>query len=282
MSRRVGARGGRRRASAWRTCGDPTAGNGPRRRSLPAQAGHAPATATAPSPDGPAAHVVASADAPPSALRSLRASPLTRVGARFASLGQTALPPSRNSRFQFEIDCSDAFPRRAASATRSPEMTERTSRYLSSTEKTEGRATGSSLHEEPDTNPPARIRDAGHMKPGAVHSVSTGAPGGRWSSVGCSLHPQAALGEPVADSADVFLFAGSPAVGLKASSSPGALSAPSPEGAPRGVWVLRPMTRFGLAPWVRSAVSVRSCLAGQGPAQSEAWDRGAAAGRGLE
>ena len=48
-------------------------------------------------------------------------------------------------------------------------------------------------------------------------------------------HPQAALGEPVADSADVFLFAGSPAVGLKASSSPGALSAPSPEGAPRGV-----------------------------------------------
>ena len=31
------------------------------------------------------------------------------------------------------------------------------------------------------------------------------------------------------------LFAGSPAVGLKAGSSPGALSAPSPEGAPRGV-----------------------------------------------
>ena len=31
------------------------------------------------------------------------------------------------------------------------------------------------------------------------------------------------------------LFAGSPAIGLKACSSPGALSAPSPEGAPRGV-----------------------------------------------
>ena len=31
------------------------------------------------------------------------------------------------------------------------------------------------------------------------------------------------------------LFAGSPALGLKACSSPGALSAPSPEGAPRGV-----------------------------------------------
>src|SRR6185503_20839879 len=88
------------------------------------------------------------------------------------------------------IDCSDALPRRAASATEiSPPMTARTSRYLSSTEKTEGRATDRSLHEEPDTNPPARIRDAGDMKPGAVHSVSTGAPGGRWSWVGCSLPP---------------------------------------------------------------------------------------------
>ncbi len=45
MSRRVGARGGRRRASASPACGDPTPGNGPRRRSLPAQPGHAPATA---------------------------------------------------------------------------------------------------------------------------------------------------------------------------------------------------------------------------------------------
>ena len=176
MSRRVGARGGRRRASASPACGDPTPGNGPRRRSLPARPGHAPATATAPSQDGPAAHVVASADAPPSALRSRRAS--------------RAHAPSRNRRFQVEIDCSDALPRRAASATEiSPPMTARTSRYLSSTEKTEGRATDRSLHEEPDTNPPARIRDAGHMKPGAVHSVSTGAPGGRWSWVGCSLPP---------------------------------------------------------------------------------------------
>ena len=41
-------------------------------------------------------------------------------------------------------------------------MTARTSRYLSSIEKTEGRATSCSLHEEPDTNPHARIRDAGH------------------------------------------------------------------------------------------------------------------------
>ena len=74
-----------------------------------------------------------------------------------------ALPPSRNCRFQVEIDCSDAFPRRAASATLiSPEMTARTSLNLSSTEKTEGRATISSLHEEPDTNRPARFREAGH------------------------------------------------------------------------------------------------------------------------
>jgi hypothetical protein len=35
----------------------------------------------------------------------------------------------------------------------SPLMTARTSRNLSSTGKTEERATGSSLHEEPDTNP---------------------------------------------------------------------------------------------------------------------------------
>ena len=74
MSRSVGARGGSRRASASPACGDPTPGNGPPRRSLPARPGHAPATATAPSQDGPAAHVVASADAPPSALRSRRAS----------------------------------------------------------------------------------------------------------------------------------------------------------------------------------------------------------------
>ena len=43
-------------------------------------------------------------------------------------------------------------------------MTARTSRYLSSTEKTEGRATQRSLHEEPDTNPHARFRDAGHAR----------------------------------------------------------------------------------------------------------------------
>jgi hypothetical protein len=43
------------------------------------------------------------------------------------------------------------------------------------------------------------------------------------------------LDQPVADSADMFLFAGSQTVGLKACRSPGALSAPSPEGAPRGV-----------------------------------------------
>ena len=95
-------------------------------------------------------------------------------------------------------------------------------------------------------------------------------------------HPQAALGEPVADSADVFLFAGSPAVGLKASSSPGALSAPSPEGAPRGVLGTSADDTVWISAMGRSAVSVRSCLAGRGPAQSEAWDRGAAAGRGLE
>jgi hypothetical protein len=40
-------------------------------------------------------------------------------------------------------------------------MTANTSRYLSSTEKTERRATERSLHEEPDTNPPARNREAG-------------------------------------------------------------------------------------------------------------------------
>src|SRR6266496_4372674 len=79
------------------------------------------------------------------------------------------LPLSRNSRFQVEIDCSDALPRRAASATDiSPPMTARTSRYLSSIEKTEGRATCSSLHEEPDTNPTARFRDAGQGDAGAA------------------------------------------------------------------------------------------------------------------
>ena len=76
------------------------------------------------------------------------------------------LPPSRNCRFQVEIDCSLALPRRAASAVViSPLMTARTSLNLSSTEKTEGRATCSSLHKEPDTNPHARFRDAGHPPP---------------------------------------------------------------------------------------------------------------------
>src|SRR5205814_825214 len=72
-----------------------------------------------------------------------------------------ALPPSRNCRFQVEIDCSDAFPRRAASATLiSPLMTARTSRHLSSIEKTEGRATYSSPHggqDEHTCTPRARI-----------------------------------------------------------------------------------------------------------------------------
>ena len=48
------------------------------------------------------------------------------------------LPPSRNCRFQVEVDCSLALPRRAASAiVISAAMAERTSRYLSSTEKTD-------------------------------------------------------------------------------------------------------------------------------------------------
>ena len=42
-------------------------------------------------------------------------------------------------------------------------MTARTNLNLSSTEKTDGRDTASSLHEEPDTNRPARFRDAGHF-----------------------------------------------------------------------------------------------------------------------
>ena len=47
-------------------------------------------------------------------------------------------------------------------------MTETTIRNLSSTGKTGGRANASSLHEEPDTNLPARIRDAGHDDPARV------------------------------------------------------------------------------------------------------------------
>ena len=70
--------------------------------------------------------------------------------------------------FHVLTDCSLTFPRRAASATLiSPEMTERTIRNLSSTGKTGGRATGSSLHEEPDTNPPARFCDAGQSSSSA-------------------------------------------------------------------------------------------------------------------
>src|SRR5207302_7767862 len=65
-----------------------------------------------------------------------------------------ALPLSKNCCFQREIDCSLALPRRAASTiVISPLMTARTSLNLSSTEKTGGRANGSSLHEEPDITP---------------------------------------------------------------------------------------------------------------------------------
>jgi hypothetical protein len=80
--------------------------------------------------------------------------PLAAFGPGFPFSAGPCLPLSRNSRFQLEIDCSDAFPWRAASAIKTfPPMTARTSRYLSSTEKTEGRATCSSLHQEADTNP---------------------------------------------------------------------------------------------------------------------------------
>jgi len=85
------------------------------------------------------------------------------LGSSLPLSARPCLPPSRNRRFQVEIDCSLALPRRAASAVViSPLMTARTSLNLSSTEKTEGRATCSSLHKEPDTNPHARFRDAGH------------------------------------------------------------------------------------------------------------------------
>lgn len=62
--------------------------------------------------------------------------PLARVRTGFPFSARPCLLLSRNSRFQFEIDCSLALPRRAASAIDiSPEMTARTSRYLSSTGK---------------------------------------------------------------------------------------------------------------------------------------------------
>jgi hypothetical protein len=79
---------------------------------------------------------------------------LARVWPGGPPSAKPALPLSRNCCFQREIDCSDALPRRAASTiVISPLMTARTSRYLSSREKTGERAKASSLHEEPDVTP---------------------------------------------------------------------------------------------------------------------------------
>src|SRR4051794_40513947 len=71
-----------------------------------------------------------------------------------APSARPALPLSKNCCFQGEIDCSLAFQRWAASTiVISPLVTASTSLNLSSTEKTGGRANGSSLHEEPDITP---------------------------------------------------------------------------------------------------------------------------------
>ncbi len=73
-------------------------------------------------------------------------------GAALAGLELAEVERPDRAASQREIDCSLAFPRRAASTiVISPPMTESTSRSLSPTEKTGGRDTASSLHEEPDT-----------------------------------------------------------------------------------------------------------------------------------
>ena len=100
----------------------------------------------------------------PSTPRPRRANCRSRpFGAWLPSRQAPCLAADEERRFQVEIDCSLTLPRRAASAVDiSPTDDSRTSLILVFNRKTEGRATSYSLHKEPDTNPPARIREAGH------------------------------------------------------------------------------------------------------------------------
>ena len=80
----------------------------------------------------------------------------TTVSGTGATTAGPCFAPSRNCRFQFPIDCSDTFALRAASATLiSLRATEQIRLYLSSRERTGGRAMRTLVHgREPGRNHP--------------------------------------------------------------------------------------------------------------------------------
>lgn len=140
---------------------------------------------------------------PPSSLRRcVEQRTLARARTWLAVLGQALFAalqrqPLRVSRSTAPTPCRDEPPRRW---TRSPAMTERASRYLSSTEKTEGRSTCGSLHAEPDTSHDARFRETEHKSSPSCspRSTSSSSPCSRQGANPHQSHPPSpAASDPI-------------------------------------------------------------------------------------